>query len=147
MRLNELRPDHPNKTKVRKGRGTSSGHGKTCGRGVKGQKARQGGGVAPGFEGGQMPIHRRLPKRGFRSQVGLVSQEMTTSVLDKIAKHISEPIDIELLRKLRYIRKSTLHVKVCLAEGFPKRAVMLKGIRVSKGAQAAIEKAGGKVTD
>lgn len=147
MRLNELRPDHPNKTSVRKGRGTSSGHGKTCGRGMKGQKSRQGGGIAPGFEGGQMPLHRRLPKRGFRSRVGLVTQEITTRLLDKIAEHFTEPVSLDALKKLGLVRKSTLHVKVCLAAGLPTRAVKTLGLKVSKGAKAAIENAGGEVMD
>ncbi|MBL4821832.1 MAG: 50S ribosomal protein L15 [Gammaproteobacteria bacterium] len=144
MRLNSLSPA-PGSTKARKrvGRGIGSGWGKTCGTGHKGQKSRSGGSVSPGFEGGQMPLHMRLPKFGFSSRIGRVTDEIRTSELNKLDAEI---IDIEALRKANLISSKISRVKVMLS-GDVTRAVTLQGIRVTKGARAAIEAAGGKVEE
>jgi large subunit ribosomal protein L15 len=144
MRLNSLAPA-PGSTKARKrvGRGIGSGSGKTCGSGHKGQKSRSGGKVSPGFEGGQMPLHMRLPKFGFSSRVGRVTAEIRTSELNNLA---DEVIDIAALRKANLISANISRVKVMLS-GDVTKAVTLKGIRVTKGARSAIEAAGGKIED
>lgn len=144
MNLNTLSPGIGAKsTPKRVGRGIGSGLGKTCGRGHKGQKARTGGSVKPGFEGGQMPLHRRVPKFGFTSRKSLIQQEIPTSALDKMSADV---IDLGALRDERIIRKSTKFVKVMLS-GDISRAITLKGIAVSKGAKQVIEAAGGKLED
>lgn len=144
MQLNSLSPA-PGSTKARKrvGRGIGSGWGKTCGTGHKGQKSRSGGSVRPGFEGGQMPLQMRLPKFGFSSRVGRVTAEIRTSELNNIDAEI---IDLEALKKANLVTANMKRAKVMLS-GEVKKAVTLKGIRVTKGAQAAIEAAGGKVMD
>jgi large subunit ribosomal protein L15 len=140
MRLNELKP-HPNSRKVRLrvGRGASAGQGKTCGRGVKGQRARKGGYHKVGFEGGQMPIQRRLPKVGFRSKM-----EMAEVRLDELAKIDGTVVDIGALKKANIIPTFANRAKVVLS-GEIKKAYSLKGIGATKGAKEAIEKAGGSV--
>lgn len=144
MRLNELSPATGSKPAAkRRGRGIGSGLGKTGGRGVKGQTSRSGGSIKPGFEGGQMPIQRRLPKFGFTSQKSLVRQEVRLSELAKVSADV---IDMAALKDAGLIRGTTLHVKVMLS-GEINKAVTLKGIPVTKGAKAAIEAAGGKVED
>ena len=144
MHLNTLSPA-PGSThaKRRVGRGIGSGLGKTSGKGHKGQKARSGGTVAPGFEGGQMPLQMRLPKFGFSSRIGRVSAEVRTSELNNIDADV---ITIEALRKANIITASIKRVKVMLS-GDVTKAVTLDGIGVTKGARAAIEAAGGKVID
>lgn len=144
MHLNTLSPA-PGSThaKRRVGRGIGSGLGKTSGKGHKGQKARSGGTVAPGFEGGQMPLQMRLPKFGFSSRIGRVSAEVRTSELNKIDADV---INIESLRKANIITAGIKRVKVMLS-GDVTKAVTLDGIGVTKGARAAIEAAGGKVID
>ena len=144
MQLNNLSPA-PGSTKSRKrvGRGIGSGWGKTSGRGHKGLKARSGGTVAPGFEGGQMPLQMRLPKFGFSSRVGRNIAEVRTSELNKID---AEVIDLEALRKANIVSNGIKRAKVMLS-GEITKAVTLKGIAVTKGARAAIEAAGGKVMD
>lgn len=144
MHLNTLSPA-PGSThsKRRVGRGIGSGLGKTSGKGHKGQKARSGGTVAPGFEGGQMPLQMRLPKFGFSSRIGRVTAEVRTSELNKVDADV---IDIEALRKANLITASITRVKVMLS-GDVTKAVTLQGIGVTKGARAAIEAAGGKVID
>jgi large subunit ribosomal protein L15 len=140
MRLNDLKP-HPNSRKVRLrvGRGASAGQGKTCGRGVKGQRARKGGYHKVGFEGGQMPLQRRLPKVGFRSKM-----EMAEVRLDELAKLEGTVVDIETLKKANIIPTFANRAKVVLS-GEIKKAYSLKGIGATKGAKEAIEKAGGTV--
>lgn len=144
MQLNDLSPA-PGSTKARKrvGRGIGSGSGKTSGSGHKGQKARSGGTVAPGFEGGQMPLQMRLPKFGFSSRVGRVTAEVRTSELNKID---AEVVDLEALRKAGVITSGMKRAKIMLS-GDVTKAVTVKGLAVTKGARAAIEAAGGKVIE
>lgn len=144
MQLNTL-SGAPGSThaKRRVGRGIGSGYGKTCGRGHKGQKSRSGGSVRPGFEGGQMPLQKRLPKFGFFSRIGSVTAEVRTSELNKVDAEI---INLETLEKANLITRNIKRVKVMLS-GDVTKAVTLQGLRVSKGAQAAIEAAGGKVLE
>jgi large subunit ribosomal protein L15 len=140
MRLNDMKPAHgARKTRLRVGRGASAGQGKTCGRGVKGQRARKGGYHKVGFEGGQMPIQRRMPKVGFRSKM-----EMAEVRLDELAKIDGSVIDLDALKKANIIPTFADRAKVVLS-GEIKKAVSLKGIGATKGAKEAIEKAGGSV--
>ncbi len=144
MYLNTLKPaDGAKQNRKRVGRGIGCGFGKTCGRGHKGQKARSGGYHKVGFEGGQMPLQRRVPKVGFSSRIGRVSDEIRLHELNNLE---SEVIDLAALRKANLISKSVLHVKV-MVSGKIEKPVTLKGIRVSKGAREAIEAAGGKVEE
>ncbi len=144
MKLNSLSPaDGSRGNRKRVGRGIGCGWGKTCARGHKGQKSRSGGFNKVGFEGGQMPLQRRLPKVGFSSRVGRVSSEIR---MHELALVESDVIDIEALKATNLITKGTLFVKVMLSGSIDK-AVTLKGIKVTKGAKAAIEAAGGKVED
>jgi len=144
MHLNTLSPA-PGSTKPRRrvGRGIGSGLGKTCGTGHKGQKSRSGGTIRPGFEGGQMPIQRRLPKFGFTSRIGRLTAEVRTSELLSLNVDV---IDIAALRNANLITKGITRVKVMLS-GDVTKAVTVDGLRVTKGARAAIESAGGKVID
>jgi large subunit ribosomal protein L15 len=142
MRLNTLQPAPGSKTdRKRVGRGIGSGLGKTCGRGHKGQKSRSGGFHKVGFEGGQMPLQRRLPKVGFVSRVSLSAAEVR---LGELAKVEGDVIDLDSLKKAGLVAKSIKRVKI-FASGKIERAVNVKGIPVSKGAKAAIEAAGGTV--
>ena len=142
MRLNQIKPAAGSKhAKKRVGRGIGSGSGKTAGRGHKGQKARSGGFHKVGFEGGQMPLHRRLPKRGFVSLTKGDTVEVRLSSLDKLAV---DDIDILVLKQAGVVPHAALSAKVIL-NGEIKRKVMLRGLLVTKGARAAIEKAGGSV--
>jgi large subunit ribosomal protein L15 len=144
MQLNTLKSAKGSRpTKKRVGRGIGSGTGKTCGRGHKGQKSRTGGGIRAGFEGGQQPLQMRLPKFGFNSAKARVTAEVTLSELGQID---SEVIDLQALKDADLIRDGMLRAKVMLS-GEIKKAVTLKGIRVTKGARAAIEAAGGKVEE
>lgn len=144
MRLNTLKPSAGSASqRKRLGRGKASGLGKTAGRGHKGQKSRTGGYHKTGFEGGQMPLQRRLPKVGFNSRISLITDEVRLHELNGVE---AEVIDIDALRKAKVIGRKTRIAKV-IASGEITRAVTLKGIRVSKGARAAIEAAGGKVED
>ena len=144
MELNDLSPA-PGSTKARKrlGRGIGSGWGKTSGKGHKGLKARSGGTVKPGFEGGQMPLQMRLPKFGFSSRVGRVTAEVRTSELNKVDADV---IDLEALRKANVISSGYKRAKIMLS-GDVTKAVTVQGIAVTKGAKAAIEAAGGKVVE
>ena len=142
MRLNQIKPaDGAKHAKKRVGRGIGSGSGKTAGRGHKGQKARSGGFHKVGFEGGQMPLHRRLPKRGFVSRTRGDRVEVRLSSLDKLAV---DDIDILVLKQAGVVPNAALSAKVIL-NGEIKRKVTLRGLLVTKGARAAIEKAGGSV--
>jgi large subunit ribosomal protein L15 len=144
MRLNELSPAKGAKTaRKRVGRGIGSGLGKTCGRGHKGQKSRSGGNVAPGFEGGQMPLQRRLPKFGFTSRKAQYTAEVRLNELTKVDGDI---VDLAALKAADIIGDKIKRARVILS-GEIKQAVTIKGLKVTKGAQAAIEAAGGKVED
>jgi len=142
MRLNTIKPAAgSNRTRKRLGRGIGSGHGKTAGRGHKGQKARSGGYHKVGFEGGQMPLQRRLPKRGFVSLSAHLTAEVRLSSLNKVS---GEMVDLDGLKQAGVVPRSTLGAKVILA-GKIERAVKLRGVGATKGARAAIEAAGGSV--
>ncbi len=144
MRLNTLKPaPGSKKSRHRVGRGIGSGWGKTAGRGHKGQRARSGGYHKVGFEGGQMPLHRRLPKRGFASPTRALYAEVRLSDLQNMK--ISD-IDLGSLKAAGIVPRDVVDAKVILS-GKLSRKVMLKGIKVTKGARAAIEAAGGKVED
>jgi large subunit ribosomal protein L15 len=142
MRLNTLKPA-PGARRLGKrvGRGASAGQGKTCGRGTKGQRARKGGYHKVGFEGGQMPLQRRMPKVGFRSDIKASRAEVR---LHELAKVEGEVIDLEALKKAGVVPPTTERAKVVLS-GELKRAVTLKGVAATKGARAAIEAAGGRI--
>lgn len=142
MKLNTLSPAPGSKTAGKRlGRGMGSGLGKTGGRGHKGQKARAGGYHKVGFEGGQMPLQRRLPKLGFSSRKSLTASQVR---LHELAKVGAEVVDLQSLKDANVIAKNVQQVKVFLAGSIDK-AVTVKGIGVTKGARAAIEAAGGKV--
>lgn len=144
MRLNSLSPAPGAKTAPKRvGRGVGSGLGKTCGRGHKGQRARKSGNVRPGFEGGQMPLQKRLPKYGFTSRVSLFAAEVRLVELNKVDAPM---IDMEALRAANVIGHNVKSVKIFLS-GEIDKPVTVKGLLVSKGARAAIEAAGGKIED
>jgi len=144
MRLNDLKPaEGARKEGKRVGRGIGSGSGKTSGRGHKGQKSRSGGYTKVGFEGGQMPLQRRVPKVGFSSRVGRVTDEIRLHELNGLDVDV---IDLAALKAANLVRKDVQHVKV-MASGKIEKAVSLKGIRVTKGAREAIEAAGGKIEE
>ncbi|MGA9853964.1 MAG: 50S ribosomal protein L15 [Gammaproteobacteria bacterium] len=144
MRLNTLSPAVGSKTgKKRLGRGIGSGLGKTSGKGHKGQYARKGGYHKVGFEGGQMPLQRRLPKVGFRSHLKRSRAEVR---LDALTRVEAEVIDILALKAAGLVPLQTDKVKIILA-GELKKKVTLKGVQATKGALAAIQAAGGKVED
>ena len=142
MRLNTLKPA-PGARRLRRrvGRGASAGQGKTCGRGVKGQRARKGGYHKVGFEGGQMPLQRRLPKVGFRSAIKRSRAEVR---LGELAKVEGAVVDLEALKKAGVVPSGTERAKVVLS-GEIARAVTLKGVAATRGARAAIEAAGGRI--
>ncbi|TQV67348.1 50S ribosomal protein L15 [Exilibacterium tricleocarpae] len=144
MRLNTLSPA-PGRTRDRKrlGRGIGSGVGKTGGRGHKGLKSRSGGSVKPGFEGGQMPLQKRLPKFGFSSRIGRITAEVRLQELNKVE---GEVVDLAALKAAGVIGGAIKRVKIFLS-GELKKAVTVKGLAVTKGAKAAIEAAGGKIED
>ena len=142
MRLNNLKPAPGAKTsRHRVGRGVGSGWGKTAGRGHKGQRARSGGYHKVGFEGGQMPLHRRLPKRGFVSPTRHLTAEVRLSELQHMK---AGEIDLAALKAERIVPRDVRAAKV-IVSGKLTRSVTLKGVLASKGARAAIEAAGGKV--
>jgi large subunit ribosomal protein L15 len=142
MRLNTLKPAPGSKRpRLRVGRGASAGQGKTCGRGTKGQRARKGGYHKVGFEGGQMPLQRRMPKVGFRSAMKRSRAEVRLSELAKVEGAL---VDLEALLKAGVVPLGTERAKVVLSGALTK-AVTLKGVAVTKGARAAIEAAGGKI--
>jgi len=144
MRLNTLKPaPGSRRARLRVGRGASAGQGKTCGRGTKGQRARKGGYHKVGFEGGQMPLQRRMPKVGFRSHIKRSRAEVR---LNELAKVDAPVVDLEALLKAGVVAPGTERAKVVLS-GEITKAVTLKGVAVTKGARAAIEAAGGKVED
>ena len=142
MKLNVLKPAAGSKSsRHRVGRGIGSGWGKTAGRGHKGQKSRSGGFHKVGFEGGQMPLHRRLPKRGFASPSRDATAEVRLSDLERLQ---ATEVDLAVLKEQGVVPRRALAAKVILS-GKLSRAVQLKGVGATKGARAAIEAAGGKV--
>ena len=144
MKLNTMSPaEGSKKTRLRVGRGASAGQGKTCGRGVKGQRARKGGYHKVGFEGGQMPLQRRLPKMGFISHVKPTRGEITLDTLAKVAAKTGGTVDLAALKAASQIPAGVEKVKVILS-GKIESAVTVRGLAVTKGARAAIEAAGGK---
>lgn len=144
MRLNTIKPAEGSKKSAKRvGRGIGSGLGKTCGRGHKGQKSRSGGFHKVGFEGGQMPLQRRLPKVGFSSRVGRYVEEVR---LNELARVEGDVIDLLALKAAKVVSHDTKRAKV-IASGTIETAVTVRGLGVTKGARAAIEAAGGKVED
>jgi len=144
MRLNTLAPAAGSKKSAKRvGRGIGSGFGKTCGRGHKGQRSRSGGFHKVGFEGGQMPLQRRLPKIGFASRKARFQAEIRLHELNLIE---AETIDLQTLKQSRLVGLHVKYAKV-IVSGAIEKAVALKGIAVTKGAKAAIEAAGGKVEE
>lgn len=144
MRLNTMSPAPGHKKAAKRvGRGIGSGLGKTCGRGHKGQKSRSGGHTIPGFEGGQMPLQKRLPKFGFTSRVSRVTAQVRTSELAKVNADV---IDLAALKAADVIGENILRAKVFLS-GDVTKAVTIKGLAVTKGAKEAIEAAGGKIEE
>ena len=142
MRLNNLKPAAGSRPAAKRiGRGIGSGLGKTGGRGHKGQTSRSGGFHKVGFEGGQMPLQRRLPKVGFISRKALVTEEVR---LQELAAVEGSEVDLGSLKAAGVVKQTTQFVKI-IASGEIARAVTVRGVRVTKGARAAIEAAGGKV--
>jgi large subunit ribosomal protein L15 len=142
MKLNSISPAEGSKSdRKRVGRGIGSGYGKTAGRGHKGQKARSGGYHKVGFEGGQMPLQRRLPKRGFASRTARYNAEVRLYQLEVMKADV---IDMDLLKSESIVGHDTKKVKI-INTGELTRAITVKGLGVTKGAQTAIEAAGGKV--
>ena len=144
MRLNTLKPQTGSKPAAKRvGRGIGCGSGKTCGRGQKGQKSRTGGYHKTGFEGGQMPLQRRLPKIGFSSRLSAVTAEIR---LQELAKVDADVVDLDALLAANLISKNIKRAKV-IDSGKIEKAVSVKGLGLTKGARAAIEAAGGKVLE
>ena len=142
MKLNNLKPADGHKRRSKRvGRGIGSGLGKTCGRGHKGQKSRSGGSVSQGFEGGQMPLQKRMPKYGFTSRIGRHSDQVRLSALDSLD---SDVINLDALKENGLVGKNILQAKIFL-HGEIKKSINVKGIRVSSGARKAIEAAGGSI--
>lgn len=142
MRLNELKPDEGSKQAPKRvGRGIGSGLGKTCGRGHKGQKSRAGGFHKVGFEGGQMPLQRRLPKMGFGSRSSLTRAEVRLNELNRVEGDV---VDLAALIKAGVVNRSTKTAKI-IASGEVSRALTVRGLAATKGARSAIEAAGGTV--
>ncbi|KAF0807194.1 50S ribosomal protein L15 [Alcanivorax sp. S71-1-4] len=144
MRLNELSPAEGSRPSAKRlGRGIGSGLGKTGGHGHKGQTSRSGGTVKPGFEGGQMPLQRRLPKFGFTSRKSLSTAEVR---LAELARVDGDVVDLDSLKKANVIRRDMKRAKIVLS-GELDRALTVRGLLITRGAREAIEKAGGKVEE
>ena len=144
MRLNSLSPaPGAKKNAKRLGRGIGSGTGKTAGRGHKGQKSRSGGKVRPGFEGGQMPLQKRLPKYGFTSRISRTTAQIRLSELNAVAGDV---VDLAALKGADLVKDNVVRARVFLS-GELNKAVTIKGLIVTKGAREAIEKSGGKVEE
>ena len=144
MKLNELSPSSGSrKVRRRVGRGIAAGRGKTCGRGHKGQRSRSGGKVPASFEGGQMPIQRRIPKFGFRSRVSLSTGAVR---LSELAKVDGDVVDLAALVNANVLSRNIKRARIFLSGGID-RPVTVRGLKVTKGTRAAIEAAGGKVED
>lgn len=147
MQLNDISPSAGSKkAKRRVGRGPGSGWGKTSARGQKGQKARSGGGVRAGFEGGQLPLQMRVPKFGFRSRVGMTTAEVRLGELSKITGDV---VDLAALQAANVVPRSVKRARVMLSGDIDRAftVVTSRGVKVTRGARAAIEAAGGKVED
>jgi large subunit ribosomal protein L15 len=144
MRLNSLSPaPGAKKSAKRVGRGIGSGMGKTAGRGHKGQKSRSGGRVRPGFEGGQMPLQKRLPKYGFTSRISRTTAQVRLGELNAVEGDV---IDLAALKGADLVKENVVRVRIFLS-GELKKSVTVKGLVVTKGARLAIEKTGGKVEE
>lgn len=144
MRLNDLHPAEGSRPSAKRvGRGIGSGLGKTGGRGHKGQKSHSGGTVKPGFEGGQMPLQRRVPKFGFTSKLAMGTAEVR---LAELAKVEGDVIDLASLKAANVVRRDMKRAKIVLS-GEINRAVTVRGVAITKGAREAVEKAGGKVEE
>ena len=144
LKLNELSPAvGAKKIALRRGRGIGSGIGKTGGRGIKGQTSRSGSSIPAGFEGGQMPIYRRLPKFGFTSKIAMTTAEVRLSELNKIEGDV---VSVETLKAANIIRGDMKRARIILS-GEVTRALTFKGVKVTKGAKQAIEAAGGSVEE
>jgi large subunit ribosomal protein L15 len=144
MRLNTLSPAPGSKKNAKRvGRGIGSGYGKTAGRGHKGQKSRTGGTVKPGFEGGQMPLQKRLPKYGFTSRIARTTAQIRLGELNAVQ---GEVVDLAALKAADLVQENITRARVFLS-GELNKAVTVKGLAVTKGAREAIEKAGGKIED
>ena len=144
MRLNTLKPAEGSKKSARRvGRGIGSGFGKTAGRGHKGQKSRSGGFHKTGFEGGQMPLQRRLPKFGFRSKLAQSTAELR---LNEVGAVDGDVVDLAALKAANLVRQDAERARI-FDSGTIERAVTVRGLGVTKGARAAIEAAGGKIED
>ncbi|NQX87708.1 MAG: 50S ribosomal protein L15 [Halioglobus sp.] len=144
MRLNTLSPEVGSRRNAKRvGRGIGSGCGKTAGRGHKGQKSRSGGKVKPGFEGGQMPLQKRLPKYGFTSRIGRTTAQVRLGELGAVEGDV---VDLAALKNAHLVKNNILRARIYLS-GSVDAAVTVKGLAVTKGARAAIEKAGGKIED
>ena len=144
MRLNSLSPaPGARKNAKRVGRGIGSGVGKTAGRGHKGQKSRSGGTVKPGFEGGQMPLQKRLPKYGFSSRIARTTAQIRVAELSAVEADV---VDLAALKSADLVRQDVTRARVFLS-GELNKAVTVIGLAVTKGAREAIEKAGGKIED
>ena len=141
MNLNTISDEGSSKKRKRVGRGIGSGHGKTSGRGHKGQKSRSGGNIRPGFEGGQMPLQMRLPKFGFSSRVNNYSKELNVKNLNGM-----DLVNLKTLKEGKLISKSVQKVKIFGNTKLDSK-ITVEGISVSKGAKESIENAGGKVVD
>ena len=144
MHLNTLSPSEGSRRSAKRvGRGIGSGLGKTCGRGHKGQKSRSGGSVKPGFEGGQMPLQKRLPKDGFTSRISRVTAEIRLAELNGME---DEVVDLAALRKAGLVNSAVRRAKVFLS-GELNKPVKIKGLAITTGAKAALEAAGGQVVE
>ncbi len=144
LRLNELSPGvGAKKTAQRRGRGIGSGLGKTGGRGVKGQKSRSGSGIRTGFEGGQMPLFRRLPKFGFTSKMAMTTAEVRLSELNKVEGDV---VSVATLKAANIIRHDMKRARIILS-GDVTKAYTFQGVKVTKGAKQAIEAAGGSIEE
>ena len=144
MRLNSLSPTPGAKKNAKRvGRGIGSGTGKTAGRGHKGQKSRSGGRVRPGFEGGQMPLQKRLPKYGFTSRMSRTTAQIRLGELNAVEGDI---VDLAALKNADLVKENVVRARVFLS-GELKKALTIKGLVVTKGAREAIEKSGGKVEE
>ncbi len=144
MQLNTLKPGIGSRSPSKRvGRGMGSGLGKTCGRGHKGQKSRSGGGIRPGFEGGQQPLQMRLPKFGFNSAKARITAEVTLSEIGSVEADV---VDMQALIDADLLKGTMKRAKVILS-GKIEKAVTLKGIKATKGARAAIEAAGGSIEE
>lgn len=145
--LNQMKPAPGSKRpRKRVGRGIGSGLGKTCGKGHKGQLSRAGVSLSPGFEGGQMPLHRRVPKTGFKARVNIHTERLRMAVLNAVPEDQRGGVDLMVLKQLGLVKQATRHVKFYLS-GELSGAFVLRGLAVTAGVKEAILKQGGQVDD